>query len=397
MNAKRGRIAIDARAASHPQPGGFKTYTRNLVRHLLERDEQHRYLLYLDRPLTDGSIPVRPDVRVRIVRSMVPFVGVPIREQINLPYRLIIDNVDLAHFPCATAALWSPCPFVLTIHDTIELMDVSATHARLSAKRMLMHLYNRYSQLLAAQRAAAILTVSQSSKKDIVRLLDVADEKIFVTYEAPSQVFVRLEDRRQIDQVLHKYGVGQDFILGIGSADPRKNLRCLVQAYGQLSSEMISRYQLVIVWTHHQLQDDLLALVERSGLAKRVKFLRAVSNKDLVLLYNATSLFVFPSLYEGFGLPPLEAMACGAPVVAANTSSVPEIVGDAALLVDGVDDCVELTTAVSRVLTDDALHASLSRKGLDRAKCFSWDRCADETADIYGMVLRKESGPFTQA
>jgi glycosyltransferase involved in cell wall biosynthesis len=158
-----------------------------------------------------------------------------------------------------------------------------------------------------------------------------------------------------------------------------------------MSTELISRYQLAIVWTHHQLQDDMLAFVERLGLTRRVRFLQAVSNRDLVSLYNAASLFVFPSLYEGFGLPPLEAMACGVPVIAANNSSIPEIVGDAALLVD-VDDCREVSGGMSRVLGNEALQVSLSRQGLRRAQGFSWDRCAEETANIYDMVLQGAGG-----
>jgi glycosyltransferase involved in cell wall biosynthesis len=391
MSSERKRIAIDARAASHPQPGGFKTYTENLLWHLLQTDEQRSYLLYLDRPLTNGRFPARPDTSFKVVRNVVPFVGVPFREQISLPYRLVTDKVDLMHFPCATAALWSPCPFVVTIHDTIELMAVSATHAQLSAKRMLMHLYNRYAQALTVHKAAAIVTVSQNSKRDIVRLLRVPAAKVFVTYAAPNPMFARLEDKRQLNRIRHKYELGQDFVLGIGSADPRKNLKCLVQAYSRMPSELTARYQLAIVWTHHQLQDDMLAFVERLGLTRRVRFLRAVSDQDLVSLYNAASLFVFPSLYEGFGLPPLEAMACGTPVVAAKNSSIPEIVGDAALLVD-VDDCREVSGVMSRVLGDEALQVSLSRRGVRRAQGFSWDRCAEETANIYDMVLQGAGG-----
>jgi glycosyltransferase involved in cell wall biosynthesis len=387
MNMKRTRIAIDARAASHPQPGGFKTYTENLLRDLLQRDDPHSYLLYLDRPLTNGLTPAGPDVSVKIVRGAVPFFGVPFREQVSLPYHLVTDSVDLMHFPCATAALWSPCPFVITIHDTIELMSISAAHARLSAKRMLMHLYNRYSQVFTVHRAAAILTVSENSKRDIVRLFNVSADKVFVTYEAPNRMFVRLKDTQQLDQIRHKYRLGQDFILAIGSADPRKNLNCLIDAYSRLSSDLTARYQLAIVWTHHQLHDDMLALVDRLGLAGRVRFLQAVSDRDLALLYNATSLFVFPSLYEGFGLPPLEAMACGAPVVAASSSSIPEIVGDAALLVDDLDNGAELAASIARALNDESLRHSLSERGVRRAQSFSWDRCAEETVRVYEMVL----------
>lgn len=386
MYVKTRHIAIDARAMSHPQPGGFKTYTENIVRYLPTTDGQYIYVLYVDRPLASHVALDRDDVIVKVVGPRVPVVGASLREQGFLPYHLAHDKVDLAHFPCATAPIWPPCPFVITIHDTIELMPGPTQSQKAPVKRRLMHLYNRYTQMLAARKAAAIVTVSHHSKKDIARMLRVPEAKIFVTHEAPSNIFTRLEDTEHWNQFRAQHQVEQDFILGIGSADPRKNLGSLVRAYAQLPAHVIAQYQLVIVWTHARLLGDLLSLIENLGIANRVKFLQSVSNQELVWLYNTASLFVFPSRYEGFGLPPLEAMACGAPVIAANNSSIPEIVGDAALLVDA-EDVPAMTAQITHVLTDASLRATLREKGMQRAASFSWKKCAEETLHVYQTVM----------
>ena len=395
MKTNRKKIAIDARAISHPQPGGFKTYTENLIWHLLQRDESFQYQLYLDRPIADEILPTRSNASFKIVKNGLPFIGVPFREHISLPYHFINDKADLIHFPCATAAWWSPCPFIITIHDTIELIYVKDRQARYSAKRNLMNFYNRHNQLTTAQRANAIITVSHNSKKDIIRYFKVQPEKVFVTYEAPSRNFIRVEDRSQLNKMRDKFDLEPSYILGIGSADSRKNLKCLIRAYSQLPTDLISNYQLVIVMTHHFLYDNICSFIEKLGLSNRARFLHSVTTQELALLYSGASLFVFPSLYEGFGLPLLEAMACGTPVIAANNSSIPEVVGDAALLIDEIfseGGHSELSCGMSQVLRDNQLQAFMSRQGMEQAKTFSWERCAVETTKIYEMVLEKGFG-----
>jgi glycosyltransferase involved in cell wall biosynthesis len=386
----RKKIAIDARAISHPQRGGFKTYTENLVKHLLQVNVDYDYTLYFDRAMTNSPHSTIFNGVGKVVRTPGSLIGVPLREQVSLPYHFLADRIDLVHFPCATAAIWSPRPFVITVHDTIELMSMSDKNAGGSFKRNLMHLYNRYNQIMAIRRAAAIITVSQNSKKDIINYFKIPEGKIIVTYEAPDEMFVYIEDKCQLDEIRFTYQLENEYILGIGSADPRKNLSCMIQAYSQLNPELIARYQLVIVMTHNRLQESLFSLVEKLGLSQRVKFLATVSNQDLVFLYNGATLFVFPSLYEGFGLPLLEAMACGVPVVTANNSSIPEIAGGAARLVDGIegkDGFTRLSAEMAKVLNDKYLQESLSHRGIERGKAFSWDKCAEETALLYRRTL----------
>lgn len=242
---------------------------------------------------------------------------------------------------------------------------------------------------LAARKSSRIITVSKASKDSIIRELGVPDEKIIVTYEGTNQIFRQIFDVEQIRRIRTKYNLTSDYIIGIGSTDPRKNISGLVQAYAHLQANLKTAYQLVIIWTNKYLSKVLMKQVEDLGLNERVRFLSQVSDEDLVLLYNGASLFAYPTLGEGFGLPLLEAMACGTPVVAANNSSVPEIAGDAAILVNPADTR-DLSETISKVLSDGNLRSELSYKGLKRAKEFSWERCAKETIQVYHSIVKEK-------
>lgn len=383
------RIGIDARFLTHPQAGGFKTYTENLVNALALIDKANTYVLYLDRLSAEATLPQKNNFTYRVVEGTFPVLGMSIREQISLLKHIAQDRIDLMHFPCLTAALKSRCPFVLSLHDTIWLTSrpgsLSLREGR-SSKRWAMWLYNRWIPRLAAGRARHIITGSHATKADIVSQLGIPLEKISVVHHPTKTVFRPNRSEAPLEALRRRYSLGKEFILGIGSADPRKNMVGLVSAYAKLPSEQRSQYQLCIVWTHSFLQGGLLNLVDQLGVHGRVRFLEGVSDEELALLYNAATLFVFPSHYEGFGLPPLEAMACGTPVVAADNSSIPEVVGDAGLLVDSTDFDA-LATAIERALANAVLRAELSRKGSERAKQFCWERFGKETLKVYERAL----------
>jgi glycosyltransferase involved in cell wall biosynthesis len=255
-----------------------------------------------------------------------------------------------------------------------------------SAQRKVMDMYYRFIPARSARDAEAVLTVSQAAKDSIVQHLGLPDEKIFVTYEAANSIYRQVDDAEQIEAVRKKYKLNSEFILAIGSADPRKNVSTLARAYSLLPGNLQQRFLLVIVWTHHFLSSEVSEQIETLGLGDRVIFLQHVPDENLALLYNAASLFVFPSRYEGFGLPLLEAMACGTPVVAANNSSIPEVTGDAAKLV-AADDAESMAKQIGQLLTDQALRESLTKKGLERASGFSWMNCGQQTLEVYEKVL----------
>lgn len=381
------RIGIDARFLTHPQAGGFKTYSENLIMALGQIDSENEFILYVDRqPDENTRLPNRANFEVRSVPGTLPLVGMPWREQVRLSRQASRDRLDLLHAPCLTAPLRVTCPLVVTLHDMIWYsLKEFANNKPWSAQRKVMEMYVRFVTERAARNAAAILTVSQSAKDSIVEHLSIPADTIFVTYEAADSIYRQVDDAAQIEELREKYKLDSRFILTIGSADPRKNTSTLVQAYSLLPVTLQQKFRLVVIWTHHFLAAELAKQVETLCLKDRVDFLQHVSNDDLALIYNAASLFVFPSKYEGFGLPLLEAMACGTPVIAADNSSIPEVAGDAAILV-AADDAETMAKQMEKLLNDQALQNSLTEKGLEQASRFSWTNCGQQTLEVYEKV-----------
>lgn len=385
------KIGIDARFLTHPQCGGFKTYTECLVAALAVVDTNNEYVLYLDRPADqDSALPVAGNFAFRVAPGSLPMVGMPWREQLSLPRQIARDQLDLFHSPSLTAPLHVGCPLVLTLHDMLwRVPETYNGHSPQPLRRRLMGLYYRYVPQRAARKAAIILTVSHAAKADVVRMLGVAEEKVAVTHEAARPIFQPLRDPNKLEAGRRELGLPPEFILSMCAADPRKNLSTLVKAYAILPAALRRRFPLVIMWGHDRLAEALSRQISELGLNGDVLFRRSgAKSEELALLYSCASLFVFPSLYEGFGLPPLEAMACGTPVIAANNSSVPEVVGNAAILVEA-KDAEALAASMAMVLSDEALRTNLGAKGPTRAAMFSWERCARETVNAYGVALSR--------
>lgn len=288
-------------------------------------------------------------------------------------------GLDLVHDTTGTAPLaLAPAKRIATIHDVFPLSFPG--HSTL-----LDTLIYHYWLPIAVKRVNAVITVSEQSKRDIKQHLYLAEEKITVIQSAACAHFRELRED-EIYSALARVGVERPFILYVGSVEPRKNLLRLLDAYTQLR-EWSPKWRLVIVGARNYWKSSPVAqAVEQKGLQDCVTFTGYVPDEDLPALYNGADLFCFPSLYEGFGLPVLEAMACGTPVITSNTSSLPEVAGDAALLVDPYN-VEEIATAMRRVLEDPALAQELRKKGLERAKQFTWEKTARETIAVYEKVL----------
>ena len=381
------RIAIDARFLTHPQVGGYKSYTTNLIQALLTQDSGDEYLLYVDREPPDGAPVHRGNVTVDVVPRAGGWLSVPLREQAQLPARVRHHAPDVVHFPCATAP-WQllPCPLIVTVHDTIEFLERPrlSLPLRESARRVLMNRYYRSAQRVASRRARVIITDSLHSKRDVVRTLGADERTIRVVPISHGPEFRPLpeEDREAVAQ---QYGLQSPFVLALASTSPRKNAGGLLRIYERLPRAVRARYQLVVVWSHALLQPAVRAKTERLGLDSHVRFLPQIARDDLVRLYNAAEVFVYPSKYEGFGLPVLEAMACGTPVVASDRTSIPEVAGEAAALVDP-DDEDAFAETLQRVIDSPERRAAMREAGLARAAQFSWDRTARMTHEIYREV-----------
>jgi glycosyltransferase involved in cell wall biosynthesis len=357
------RIGFDTTSLSVPQ-SGVGTYTANLYHHL------RRYPADEVLPLSHTA-PQHEQRRPRINRTL--------WMQTVLPAHLTRLKLDVAHFTNSTAPVWSPCPSVLTIHDmTLWLMPGFHPAQRLFSMRPIIP--------LAARRAAAIIAVSECTKADIINLLCLPAEKIHVVYEAAAPSFHPIENAALLEAMRHRYDLFQPFILYVGTIEPRKNLVRLLEAYADLRQGGLIDHRLVFVGSSGWKNDSVYAAVTRLNLADDLRFLGHVPLVDLVALYNLASVVAFPSLYEGFGLPVIEAMACGTPVVTSESSSLREISGYAAELVDPTS-VESISYGLCRVLTDAAWRAELRRRGLARAAEFTWEAVAAQTRQVYASVI----------
>lgn len=380
------RIGIDGRPATHSQSGGFKTYTKNLITHLSRVDSRNQYVIYVDRPF---DFTPADNLRIEYVPTRMRLLGPPAREQFDLPRHMQRDQIRLSHFPANTAPVQQQGPFVVTIHDTLmwdekpSLKDIPASEA---FKRTSMYLYNRVSTTRAVKNARLIITVSRYARDELLRVSGINPDRVKVVYEAPSDFFRRMNRQEAASIVRSKFQIKQPFILSLCSASHRKNVPGLFAAYARLDSELRSTVQLVIVWTHALWKKKLEKQLEQFGVSRQVVFLENVTDEDLLLLYNAAGVFAFPSLSEGFGLPPLEAMACGAPVVASNRSCLPEILGSGAQFVNPCDPD-SFARALADVLTSSETAEDLSRRGFEWSRRYSWDQSAKETVQVYENAI----------
>ncbi|MEN6537575.1 MAG: glycosyltransferase family 1 protein [Bryobacteraceae bacterium] len=383
------KIGIDARFLTHPQCGGFKTYTECLVEALAQVDRTNEYILYLDRPPDHAAaVPNAPNFKVQVVPGSLPLFGFPWREQVRLPRQVARDRLGLLHSPALTAPLHLECASVVTLHDMIWHSPAEySDRAEKDIRRRLMNWYYRRVPESAVRHAAVILTVSNASKTEIVRQLGLPEDAVVVTHEAAREAFHRYGNSWYLEEGRHRYELPPEFILGIGSSDPRKNIHTLIEAYALLPQSLQKCFSLVILLNHQRFANELRQVSARLGLTDRILF-RSVgpSAGEMAKVFNLASLFVFPSLSEGFGLPPLEAMACGTPVIAARNSSIPEVLGDAALLVEA-HDAGSLADDMSRLLSDEGLRAQLAERGLKRAASFSWEQCARQTLAAYEHAI----------
>jgi glycosyltransferase involved in cell wall biosynthesis len=367
------KIGLDLSVVKINQAGSG-IYASNLAQALMGLESQHRYELFSVRQSQTMSAPKTVRSRLQTLYRDLLWMHV------LLPYQVRRAKTDILHMPFGIMPYRSPCPTVVSILDT----TICATPQNFPFWH---RNYARRFMPLAANHAARIITISAHSKRDIVHEFGVSADKIVVTPLGASAQFTPLASAVSAS-VRRTYGLGDGpIIFTVGTLEPRKNLVRLLQAFARLRRRFPALL-LVHAGPKGWHFTNILAETESLGLQQAVRFLGRVPIDDLARLYNTAALFVYPSLYEGFGLPVLEAMACGSPVITSNISSLPEVVGDAGILVDpySVD---EITTAMERMLSDAPLAEQLRQRGLERARMFSWERCAQETLAVYEQAYRQ--------
>jgi glycosyltransferase involved in cell wall biosynthesis len=365
------RIGIDARLVYYHQQG-IGQYIMRLTQALAQLDRDDQFTLFTSRkdktPIVDQSNFKRQKLWTPSHHRFEPTA---------LSIELAPYSLDVLHSPDFIPPARTRAKSVITVHDLAFLLFPDFL-TRPSA-----HYYSRVD--IAAHKANHIIAVSESTKRDTMRLLGVPLEKITVIPEAAHPIFTPVNNEAPLERIRAKYGLPKDFILFVGTIEPRKNLPTLLRAFRRMRDNYKTQAVLAIAGHRGWLVEEVDQTLAELKLGDSVQFLGGVANEELVYLYNAARLFVFPSHYEGFGLPPLEAMACGTPVVASNVSSLPEVVGDAALLITP-EDVDGLAVAMWRVLSDENLRRDLRAKGLKRAQTFSWERAARATLEVYRRV-----------
>lgn len=368
-------IAIDAHAVGTGLAGN-ETYIANLIEALAEVDTTNRYTLYVTKREALNRFRNRwPNFTPRLTLPHTPLVRIPVTLVAELRRR----PVDLLHVQY-TAPPFAPCPVVATIHD-LSFEHLPQTFKRRS--RMQLRLTVRRT----ARRAAHIITSSEFSRRDIMETYRIPHERITVTHAAASPLFAPAETR-EIERVRRLYKIEGDYILAVGSIQPRKNLARLLEAYSDLlrARTHAKLPRLVIVGKRAWLYEETLRSVNLLGLQSNVVFTGYVPERDLPPLYTGALSFIYPSYFEGFGLPPLEAMKCGAPVITGDRTSLPEVVGDAGLMVDPFDK-EAIAGAIGRVIADKGLRQTLRERGFERARMFDWRETARLTVKAYERAV----------
>ncbi|MGD9046658.1 MAG: glycosyltransferase family 1 protein [Anaerolineae bacterium] len=379
------RIGIDYTAAVR-QGGGIGRYTRNLIRALVELDSANHYKLMVAGGWGDGDGlgPWPANVEVRPVALSDRWMHLLWqRLRLPVPVQAVTGSIDLFHSPDFVLPPTAGTPTILTVHD-LSFLRVPQFFVP-EFRKYLEGAVNR-----AVSRAGHILADSESTRRDLLELMSVEPERVSVLYPGVEARFRRVEDRAALAQVRSRYDVPERFILGLSTLQPRKNFEGLIEAFRRLLNEHgdepeMMGLQLVIAGGKGWMYEEMLALVERRGLTDRVRFPGFAADEDLPALYSLAAVFAFPSWYEGFGLPVLEAMACGTPVVAADNSSLPEAVGKAGLMVSA-GDTAALASALADLLADGELRARLGAAGREQARKFTWEDAGRELLEVYQRV-----------
>jgi glycosyltransferase involved in cell wall biosynthesis len=364
------RVAFDAHVVGERESGN-ETYAVNLLRALATNPTGDTYQVLTPHPdRLRAILALPPSATIVRVRPGTSILRIPV----GIPSAVRRHRSEVLHVSYVAPPVVA-CPTVVTVHDLSYLAYPRSLSPR--ARFMLTVLVP-----FSIRRAARVIAVSAFTRQDLVARYGVAEDKISAVHEAAGPAFRVLDDaQRQMPQ-----GVSEPYVLAVGNLEPRKNLARLIEAFAAVAREPGVTAKLVLVGKSKGQAAALERLVEQHGLRDRVVFTSFVPEDQLVLLYNRAALFIYPSLYEGFGLPPLEAMACGCPVVASNVTAMPEVLGDAALLVDPTSTHA-LSEAMLQVLRRDELARDLRARGLRQVARYSWAKAAEQTREVYGEAV----------
>ncbi len=376
------RIGIEGRTLQ-AERYGVARYLANILRHMVEIDHKDEFIVYLSEPIEPLDFAA-PNLSFKVIKlpSFLPSLA---WRHLYLPWIMRKDGIQLHFSPSYFLPLFRWCPAVVVVHD----ITFRVHPEWFSRDRRFLFDGIFWSKVKKAER---IVTVSEHSKRDIVRVLGVDPSRVVVIAEAADERFQPVKNEKMLEEIRLKFKLEEGFVLTVGAIHTRRNLERLIQAMSILYKRWGLHPMLVIVGTPAPFTPkvDIEGTAERCGLKGRVVHLSYVSEEDLLLLYNACKVFAYPSLYEGFGLPVIEAMACGKAVACSRATSLPEVAGEAALYFDP-EDLEEMAESIGKLLVDDNLREKLGGAALERASGFSWRRAAEETLEVFKDVMGWEN------
>ncbi|MCD6291779.1 MAG: glycosyltransferase family 4 protein [Anaerolineae bacterium] len=364
-------IGVDASRAIRARRTGTERYSAELIRRLLDLGKRHHWRLYGPTSPPPGLFAPGKHVSWRVIR--IPRLWT----HIGLSWEMMRHPPDVLFVPAHVLPLWHPRHTLVTVHD-LGYHHYPDTHP------WRQRIYLEWSTRWNARVATYVLADSQATRDDLISVYGVDPRRIVVVYPGRDESLRRVEDPRTLASVRERYGIGPRYILYVGTLQPRKNLARLMTAFARLVARDRDRFadlQLVLAGKPGWLSAPILAEPKRLGIEERVRFSGYIADADLAALISGAQVYAYPSLYEGFGFPVLEAQACGVPVLTSSVSSLPEVAGDAALLVDPTD-VRAIEDGLYRLLTDQKTREALVAKGYVNVQRFSWDRAARKVLDV---------------
>ena len=365
------RIGVDVRKI---RDGGIGTYISEVLERLIPADPENHYTLFFAPEDFSEYNYSWENVTKKVNRSGKYSLG----EHLSFPLQARRERLDLFFFPHYTKSWWMPCPAVTTVHDLIHLRFPQYL------PNPLAKYYARVIIGRACRSSKAVITVSEATKRDLLELFKIEEKKVKVIYNGVDhQTYCPLQDEERIGTFKKRYSLFRPFILYVGALKPHKNIPSLLKGYSLFPLK--GNFDLVIATFEEENREELDQLVAQLSLQDNLRYLFSLKKGELAMLYNCAHFLVFPSLYEGFGLPALEAMACGCPVIASNRASLPEVVGEAGLFFDP-EEPEELAEKMSLLGNDEGLRQELRERGRTQAQKFRWKRTAEMTLEVFRTV-----------
>lgn len=372
------RIGIECQRLLRPNKHGMEIVALELIKQLQQIDKTNEYFIFVKDDEDVNCISETDNFKL----VKIPAINFAEWEQIQLPSSIKKYKLNLLHCTCNTSPYFSSAPTLLTLHDIIYLENIDFTG---TTYQNIGNIYRRFIVPKVVSKCKSIITVSHYEKEKIVDRFKIDEERIKVVYNGVSPRFKKFDNENEVSEMLHQFELPEEFILFFANTAPKKNTKGALRAYAYYAKENKNALPLVVTDLSEKTLRQELAEINEEQLRSKIKLIGYFPNDRIPYLYNKAKLMLYPSLRESFGLPIIESMACGTPVVTSNVSSMPEVAGDAAVLTNPLNP-LDIAEGMTQLLSDAELYNSKVQKGLDRASSFSWYSTAQATHDVYSCL-----------